>query len=205
MVSKIDALGNGASAIKVQADLRKVEAAEQIVEATRAAFGDHIDILVNNAGTGVLKGLEDTSVEDFAYVHDLNVRAIFLMTKAVLPHLRTPGRIINIGSIASRTVFPKFFAYSSSKAAVEGMTRSWAADLGHSGTTVNCVNPGTVVTELMDALPPGFVDAQNKRTPLENRTGTVDDIAQIVAFLAEEGSRWLTGQCLSASGGLAVY
>lgn len=149
--------------------------------------------------------MSDATVEDYAYIYDLNLRALFLMTKAVRPHLRSPGRIINIGSIASRAGFPDFFLYSSSKAAVEGMTRSLAFELGKAGHTINCLNPGTVLTDLADNLPAGFVEAQSARTPMENRPGTVDDIAQIVGFLAEEGSRWLTGQCLSASGGLTMY
>ena len=205
MVLKIKSLDNGGDAIKVQADLRKVEGPDQIVEATRAAFGDHIDILVNNAGTSIMTGLDESTVEDFAYIHDLNVRGVFVMTKAVLPHLRAPGRIINIGSVASRIGLPNLFAYSSSKAALEGMTRSWATDLGHAGHTVNCVNPGPVKTELVETLPEGFIESELPRVPLEKRWGTLDDIAQVVAFLAEERSRWLTGQCLSTSGGYTMF
>ncbi len=203
-MSKINALNNDSTAIKVQADLRKIESPDQIVETTRSAFGDHIDILVNNAGTGHIKGIAETTVEDFAYIHDLNVRAVFLMTKAVVPHLRAPGRIINIGSMFSRQGWANTFAYSSAKAAVEGLTRCFAGELGQAGHTVNCVNPGPVVTSLSEKLPPGFLEAQMAITPLENRAGTLDDIAQTVAFLAEEGSRWITGQCIAAAGGLVM-
>lgn len=201
LISKVKALDNGSAAIKVRADLRQIESPEQIVEATRAAFGEHIDILVNNAGTGHVKSITETTAEDFASLCDLNVRGLFLMTKAVVPHLRAPGRIINIGSLAASVGFPGFSTYSATKGAVGGLTRAWAAELGPAGHSVNCVNPGVVITELADELPPGFIDAQKALTPMENRSGSIDDVAQIVAFLAEDSSRWITGQSISATGG----
>ena len=201
MISKIKALDNGSSAIKVRADLCQLESPEQIVEATRSAFGDHIDVLVNNAGKGVVKAIAEITVEDFASLHNLNVRGLFLMTKAVIPHLRAPGRIINIGSLAADMGFAGFSAYSATKCAVVGLTRSLAAELGPAGHSVNCVNPEVVITELTNGLPPGFIEAQKAVTPMENRSGSLDDIAQIVGFLAEERSRWITGQSISATGG----
>lgn len=82
-----------------------------------------------------------------------------------------------------------------------GLTRSWAAELGPAGHTVNCVNPGVVLTDLAEGLPPVFIEDQASRTPMNNRSGSIDDVAQIVGFLAEEGSRWITGQSISATGG----
>lgn len=201
MISKIKALDNGSAAIKVRADLRQIESPEQIVLATRSAFGEHIDILVNNAGTAHVKSILETTAEDFASLCDLNVRGLILMTKAVVPHLRAPGRIINIGSLAVSVGLPEFSTYSATKGAVGGLTRSLAAELGPAGHSVNCVNPGVVITELNHMLPPGFIDAQKALTPMEHRSGSVDDVAQIVAFLAEDGSRWITGQSISATGG----
>ena len=200
LISKIKALDNGSAAIKVQADLRLIESPDHIVEATRSAFGDHIDILVNNAGTAHVKSITDTTAEDFTSLHDLNVRGLFLMTKAVIPHLRSPGRIINIGSIAANVGLPLFSTYCATKGAVAAMTRAWAMELGPAGHSVNCVNPGVVITELNEVLPSGFIDSQKAKTPL-GRVANLDDIAQIVGFLAEEGSRWITGQYLSAAGG----
>lgn len=201
MISKIKALDNGSAAIKVSADLRQVESPDLIVEATRSAFGDSIDILINNAGTGHVKTITETTAEDFASLFDLNVRGLFLMTKAVLPYLRAPGRIINIGSLAAHTGLAGFSTYSATKGAVGALTRSWAAELGAAGHSVNAVDPGVVITELSDELPPGFIDAQKAITPMENRSGSIDDVAQIVGFLAEEQSRWITGQFISATGG----
>ena len=206
LIEKISALSNnGGKAVKVQADLRQVEAPEVIVQATRAAFGDHIDILVNNAAGGITRTLGNISPEDFAYIYDLNVRAVVLMTQAVLPYLRSPGRIINVSSVGARSGMKELSLYCSSKAALEGLTRCFAAELGPQGHTVNAVNPGPVQTDLLNGIPKETVEMQKKSTPLENRLGTTDDIAQIVGFLSEEGSRWVTGQAISASGGHVMY
>ena len=205
LVKRVEQLENGSAAAKIQVDLRQVDAAKTIVQASRSAFGDHIDILVNNAGVELVKGLGDISVDDFSYVYDLNVRAVLLLSKEVLPFLRAPGRIINISSVGARSGFKELSLYCSSKAAVEGMTRCFAAELGPQGHTVNTVNPGPVRTDVLDGIPKDIIEMQKKLTPVENRLGTTDDIAQIVAFLAEENSRWITGQALSASGGFSMY
>ena len=205
LVKRIEQLQNGSAAAKVQADLRQIDAPEKIVQATRSVFGDHIDILVNNAGCTLEKGLGDISVDDFSYVYDLNVRAVLLMSKEVLPYLRPPGRIINLSSVGARSGYKEFSLYCSSKAAVEGMTRCFAAELGAQGHTVNAVNPGPVQTDILDGIPKEIVEMQKKSTPIENRPGTTDDIAQIVGFLSEESSRWITGQAISASGGFSMY
>ena len=205
LVKRVEQLQNGSAAAKVQADLRQVEAPKKIVQATRSAFGDHIDILVNNAGCTLVKGLGDISVDDFSYVYDLNVRAVLLMSKEVLPYLRTPGRIINVSSVGARLGYKELSLYCSSKAAVEGMTRCFAAELGHQGHTVNAVNPGPVQTDMLDVIPEENVEMQKKSIPIESRLGTTDDIAQIVGFLSEESSRWITGQAISASGGFSMY
>ena len=205
LVKRIEQLHNGSAAIKVQADLREVDAPEKIVQATRSAYGDHINILVNNAECELVKGLGEISPEDFSYVYDLNVRAVLLMSKAALPYLRAPGRIINISSVGARLGFKDLSLYCSSKAAVEGMTRCFAAELGPQGHTVNTVAPGPVQTDVLDGIPKDIVEMQKKSTPVEYRLGTTDDIAQIVGFLSEESSRWITGQAISASGGFSMY
>lgn len=129
-----------------------------------------------------------------------------LLVKAVQPHLRPGGgRIINMSSVGGRAGFKGLSLYCSSKAALEGFTRCWAAELGSEGHTVNAVSPGPVETELLENIPREIVEMQKRMTPLENRVGTVDDIAQLVAWLASEESRWVSGQVLSASGGWAMY
>ena len=205
LINRVEQLENVSAAAKIQVDLRQVDAPRKFIQASRSAFGDHIDILVNNAGVELVKGLGDISVDDFSYVYDLNVRAVLLLSKEVLPFLRAPGRIINISSVGARLGFRDLSLYCSSKAAVEGMTRCFAAELGPQGHTVNTVNPGPVQTDVLDGIPKYIVEMQKKLTPIENRLGTTDDIAQIVAFLAEENSRWITGQAISASGGFSMY
>jgi 3-oxoacyl-[acyl-carrier protein] reductase len=85
------------------------------------------------------------------------------------------------------------------------MTRCWAAELGGEGHTVNAVNPGPVQSQLLENIPKEIVEMQKAQTPVQNRIGTVDDVAQVVAWLASEESRWVSGQVISASGGWAMY
>ncbi|MCJ1266350.1 hypothetical protein MMC22_006233 [Lobaria immixta] len=215
LIANIESLQNGSAAIGIRANLRNVESPAIIVKATLQAFSTNvpesnggssgIHILVNNAGCEFAKNLGEIKPEEFASVYDLNVRGTLLMTQAVLPHLRTPGRIINVSSVGSRTGIPGFSVYCSSKAAIEGLTRCWATELGPAGITVNAVNPGPTDTAMLANIPPAIVSEQKNQTPVQHRLGTVDDIAQIVAFLAEENSRWITGQAISATGGLAMY
>ena len=120
------------------------------------------------------------------------------MLQAVLPHLRRPGRIINISSVGARAGYAATGTYSASKAALEGYTRNWAAELGKDGTTVNAVNPGPVQSEMLDQVSPEIVEPQKRATFVEQRLGTPEEVAAIVAFLAEEGSSWVSGQCISA-------
>lgn len=204
-ITEINHHGSSTAAIAIKADLRIPSSAASIVEQTTHAFGPHIDILVNNAGVEVVKPVQDVSIDDFAFVYDLNVRAPMLMLQQVLPFLRAPGRIVNIGSVGGRYGFKELSTYCSSKAALEGLTRCWAAELGGAKHTVNTVNPGPVQSELLDNIPADIVEMQRKNTPVENRLGTVDDVAQVVAWLASEESRWITGQSLAASGGWVMY
>lgn len=206
---KIESLSHKPSSISIRTDLASVDAANKIVgeliswRGTKEATA--IDILVNNAGKELVKKLQDIKAEDFEAVYSLNVRAPLLLTQAFLPYMPPAGRIINIGSVGARAGFPSLSLYCSSKAALEGLTRCWAAELGHNGTTVNCVNPGPVQSEMLDNIPKDIVEAQKKGTPVENRLGTKEEVADVVAWLAGPDSRWVTGQSFSVSGGWAMY
>ncbi len=197
-------MDNGSDAKIIQADLKQIEAADQIVAATREAFGEKIDILVNNAGVLYGKPITETTAEDYAAIFDVNVRAPLLLTKAVVPHLRAPGRIINMSSVGARNCFPNMSLYASSKAALEGMTRSLAHELGDAGHTVNVIAPGPTESEMLDDVPKDVVEGQLKRTAVQHRVGTVDDVARIAAWLCSEDSRWVSGQTISASGGFMM-
>lgn len=210
LAKRISALAHKPHFCDISGDLSKPGDPALIIATARNWLKPHysdpkIDILVNNASVEVVKPLGQITSEDFATVYDLNVRGTLLMTQEVLPLLPPKGRMINISSVGSRAGFPSLGLYCSSKAALEGLTRCWAAELGGNGTTVNAVNPGPVESEMLKNIPKDIVEGQKKATPLENRVGTVEEVANVVAWLAGEDSGWVTGQTISASGGWAMY
>jgi len=205
LVSKVSKLSNGAKLAHVRADVSDPESAAHVVKKSISAFGDHIDILVNNAAVEINRAISETTKEDFDTVFHTNVLGPLLLTKAVLPHLRTPGRIINISSVGARSGFAKLALYSSSKAALEGLTRSFAAELGHSGTTVNAVAPGPVQSDMLDQIPDEVKIPQREATAVQKRFGEAEEIAHAVAYLAGPESSWVSGQVLNLSGGWTMY
>ncbi|KJZ75457.1 hypothetical protein HIM_05153 [Hirsutella minnesotensis 3608] len=205
LTKQIEALGNSSKCVGVQADLHDSKSGQVIVDKSIESFGPHVDIVVNNAGVQVVKSLSGITESDFNHVYSVNVLAPLLLLQAVKPHLRSPGRIINLSSVGGRSGFKDLSLYCSSKAALEGLTRCWAAELGQDGHTVNAINPGPVQSDMLDNIPKEIVAMQKKQTLMQNRIGSTDDIAQIAAWLASEESRWVTGQAISASGGLALY
>ncbi|KAI1505891.1 3-ketoacyl-acyl carrier protein reductase [Biscogniauxia marginata] len=167
-----------------------------------------LDILVNNAGAERVKPLGEISVDDYNAVYDLNVRGVILLTQALLPYIpaRPSSRVLNIGSVGARAGFAAVGLYCSSKAALEALTRCWAAELGpRGGVTVNCVSPGPVQSALLDNIPRSIVDAQKAATPLGRRLGEAREVADVVAALAGPDGGWVTGQVISVSGGWAMY
>lgn len=191
----------GSSAIAIRADLCSPHSPAHIVAKTVEAFGPHIDILINNAAIETTKALADITAEDFDSLYAVNVRAPLLLTQAVSSYLRRPGRVVNISSVGSRKAFANLSLYCSSKAALEGLTRCLGAELGGEGHTVNAVLAGPVQSAMLDKIPAEIVEMQKKTTPVENRLGTVQDVASVVAWLAGPESGWVSGQCVSASGG----
>ncbi|GAB7360417.1 hypothetical protein MBLNU230_g8373t1 [Neophaeotheca triangularis] len=204
LVQKITST-TASKAIAVQADLKLPTSPSKIIDATLLAFGPSIDILINNAAIISDAAIADISPAHFDEIFHTNVRAPLLMLQAVLPHLRRPGRIINISSVGARQGYPNVGMYAASKAALEGLTRNWAVELGRDGTTVNAVNPGPVQTEMLEKVDEATVRPQLLATPVQQRAGRVEEIAEVVGFLAGEGSSWVSGQCISASGGYAQY
>lgn len=209
LASQIKEISNGTELKSYCCDLRKPEAAQEIIENVKLQYGPDlkIDILVNNAGCELNRSFPNITAADFNYVHDLNVRAPLLLIQVIAPYLppNGGGRVINIGSVGARNGFPGLSLYCSSKAALEGVTRCSAAELGKIGTTVNCVNSGPVQSDMLDNIPKEIVEMQKLMTPLQNRLGTVEEIARVVEWLAEERSQWITGQVICASGGMNMY
>ncbi|MCJ1485213.1 hypothetical protein MMC06_005387 [Schaereria dolodes] len=174
LIGKIHAVSNRSAAIKIQTDLHQIEAPKAIVKATLSAFSrdssgfktEGIDVLVNNAGVELVKNLVDITPDDLSHTFDLDVLGTMLMTQAVLPHLRKPGRIINISSVGARSGFSGLSAYCSSKAAMEVFTRCWVAELGPEGHTVNVVSPGPNETDTVQNIPRPIVDVQKSQIPM---------------------------------------
>ena len=166
------------------------------------SFAGSLDILVNNAGTSGSGPIGEAVPEVFDRMIAVNAKAPFFLTQRALPRMRDGGRIINISSLASQRAFPESVAYAMSKGALDTMTRCLAKELGARGITVNTVGPGFVETDM---------NARRRTTPEDraalaarsvfNRIGKPSDVADVVAFLASDESRWITGQYLDVSGG----
>jgi 3-oxoacyl-[acyl-carrier protein] reductase len=204
LVAQINKLNNGSEAIAVTGDMGDVDAPQQIVQKTVEKF-HHIDIIVNNAGVTKQQELGSITADDFAYVYNINVRGPLLLVQAAMPHLNHPARIINLSSVGARANFKEFSLYMSSKAALEGMTRAWAADLGKFGTTVNAVAPGPVQSDMLDQIPESIKEAQKQATAVENRFGLPKEQADVVSWLASAESSWVSGQVINTSGGWTMY
>ncbi|UQC83907.1 uncharacterized protein CLUP02_09403 [Colletotrichum lupini] len=180
--------GFGVRVTCIRADMASPEAPSLILKAALREFQtDKVDILVNNAGVGGNAPLEEVTIEDYDRLMAVNVRAVIFMTQSVLPHINRGGRIVNLSSISARGGYPTQSVYAASKAAVEGLTRVWATELGHKyGVTVNSVNPGPVDTDMYRAAGPvhlARMEEQNKKVPAEPRCGTDEDVADIIVFL----------------------
>lgn len=160
---------------------------------------------MNNAAVQITRPLAEISQQDYEDVYNVNVRGVILMTQAVLPHMPPRSRIINISSVGGRAGFANLSLYTSSKAALEGLTRSWAGELGVNGTTVNAVAPGPVQSEMLDSIPKEILSAQKNSTPVETRLGTPQEVSNVVCWLAGEESAWVSGQTLNVSGGWTMY
>lgn len=189
----------GGKALAIQADATDDAAVAAAIEKTVATF-QGLDILVNNAGTAVPKPFEEATIEELDLVLGLNIRGVFMATKAALKHLKTGGRIINIGScVGERTLTPGLAAYSATKGAVKMFTQGLAREVGTRGITVNNVQPGPIDTELNPAS--GDWATPQKAVTALNRYGKVEEVAALVAFVASPESSYVTGANLTVDGG----
>lgn len=201
VVETIEAHGGAAFAIR--ADLGVPGDAS----ALWAAFGEHaggVDVIVNNAGTlGPRVPYTEVTGPDYDEVFAVNAKAPFFIVQEGLPRLRDGGRIVNVStSFTHGSRNSELVAYAMSKAALDAFTATLAKDLGHRGVTVNAVGPGATATDMnaVRLAAPGGREAIAARSPL-NRVAEPEDIADIVAFLASDDARWVTGQWIDATGG----
>jgi 3-oxoacyl-[acyl-carrier protein] reductase len=199
IVQSITSAGGTAVAVKGSV----AEDAETIVNAAIENFGK-LDILVNNAGVYEFAPLEEVTPEHFFRQYNTNVLGLLLVTKAAAKHLPEGGSVINVGSLATRSLPPATSVYTGTKAAVDAVTGVLSKELGPRKIRVNALNPGFVLTEGTQTS--GFADSDFvaqivAQTPL-GRAGVPQDIATAAVFLASEDSAWITGEQINAGGGV---
>jgi NAD(P)-dependent dehydrogenase (short-subunit alcohol dehydrogenase family) len=200
VVAGIEAVGRRGLAIR--ADSARAEDVMAAVERTVTELG-RLDILVNNAGIAVMGPLEEMTLEDVDRTIAIHVRAAFVASQAAARHMGEGGRIISVGScLAERVPHGGATLYAMSKAALSGLAKGLARDLGPRGITANVIQPGPVDTDMNPASAPD-ADGQRALTAL-GRYGEVEDIAAMVVHLAGESGRYITGASLAVDGGYAA-
>ena len=202
VVAQIEAAGG--KAIAVHADVSKADDVKRLFDETKKSFGA-LDILVNNAGVYEFAPLEEVTEKEFHREFGINVLGTLLTTRESLKHFGPGGgSVINLSSVASEKAIPNAAVYSATKSAVDSITRSLAKELGARKIRVNAIAPGMVETEGAHRL--GVIGSDFEKqliadTPL-GRTGQPEDIARLAVYLASEDAGWLTGERITASGGM---
>lgn len=199
VVGEIRKGGGRADAVGV--DLSAIDGPHRLAKRTREIIGDRLDILVVNAGVSKSATIEDTTIEDFDRLFALNVRAPFFLVQQLLPILGKGASVVFVSSLAARAVVGTLPAYAATKGAIETMTKHFASLLGERGVRVNAVAPGVVETEMSN-----FTKTENGRNyalgmQTLKRLAQPDDIGGVVAFLASDEARWITGDIIHVDGG----
>ncbi|WP_405977093.1 SDR family oxidoreductase [Streptomyces sp. NBC_00158] len=197
---------NGGRAFALRAELGRHGDAAALWAAYDGLGLDGVDIIVNNAGIGLPSPLGEVTEEGFDRVFAVNVRAPFFVVQEALGRLRDGGRVINISSGAARLAMPEILAYGATKGALDTLTLNLAKALGPRGVTVNSVAPGIVDTDVNAGWLRGNAEAEAHAASLAalGRVGQPRDIADVVAFLASDAGRWVTGRVVDATGGAGL-
>ena len=204
-VAQAEAIGGGA--IGLRCDVRSTEEVNASTSQAAEAMGG-IDILVNNAGVEVGAAVTELGVEDLARMLDINVVGVLRCTQAAIPHLAaTKGNIVNIASVAGLGGAPLLSGYCASKAGVLRMTETWAIELRDAGIRVNAVCPAFVDTPMVERLVPKVeavtgMEFSDIVAIKQARYGTVEEVAEVVLFLASDDASWTTGSHMVLDGGL---
>jgi len=193
----------GGQALAVQGSVAREADVKRLFDEAEARFG-RVDVLVNNAGVYAFAPLEQVTEAEYRRQFDTNVLGTLLASREAARRIEGPGSIINLSSVVSENPLPGSSVYSATKGAVDAITQTLAKELGARGIRVNSIAPGPVRTEGFAQA--GFEGSEAGQhlvagTPL-GRLGEPDDIARVALFLASEESAWLTGERISASGGL---
>jgi 3-oxoacyl-[acyl-carrier protein] reductase len=192
-------------AVGLRADISDSASVTKAVEAAIAQLGG-IDILVNNAGIAQIKLFTDLTDCDWKDLMAIDLDGVFYVTREVAKHMisrHEGGRIVNIGSMWGKCGASMEVAYSTAKAGIRGFTKALAKELGPSGITVNCVEPGLIETDMNAALDDETKKAIAEETPL-CRVGLPEDVANAVLFFASDAASFVTGQILGVDGGYAI-
>ncbi len=198
-----DIVSAGGRAIAVQGDVSKASEAQGLIDAAVTQFG-RLDVLVNNSGIYEFAAVEEITEDHYRRQFDVNVLGILLATRAAVTHLGEGGSIVNVSSAITHVHTPTAAVYAGTKGAVNAISGVLANELAPRKIRVNVVSPGFVVTEGTHTA--GVVGSEMEtglvaQTPL-GRAGQPEDIATVVAFLASDEARWLTGENITASGGI---
>jgi 3-oxoacyl-[acyl-carrier protein] reductase len=206
LVSGIETKGGRANAIA--ADLGTPEGAIRLAKDVRSIVGDRLDVLVLNAGISKAARIVDYTVEDFDNLFATNVRSPFFLVQQLLPILGEGSNIIVISSIGARAVVgkpgldnPSLLAYTSTKGALETLVKNWAAILGTQGIRVNAVAPGVIDTDMSNFAKTEAGREATLAMQALKRIGKPEDVADVVAFLASDKARWITGASIPVDGG----
>lgn len=197
-------LDKGLSAKAIKADVKDYAQVVNMVEEIHQLFGD-IDVLINNAGIAQQKLFTDITEQDFDNMVNVNLKGVFNCTKAVLRDMinNKYGKIINISSMWGVVGASCEVHYSAVKAGVIGMTKALAKEVGPSGINVNCIAPGVINTQMNSNLDEYTLNSLKEETPL-GIIGEGEDIANLALFLASDKSKFITGQIITADGGLTI-
>ncbi len=190
------------------ADVTEHSQLDRLVSETIANYG-RIDVLVNSAGIIKSGSIENTPLDDWDKMMNINLRSVFVLMQKCLPYLaETRGNIVNVSSVAGTRSFPNVLAYCVSKAAVDQLTRCTALELASKGIRVNAVNPGVVVTNIHkrggmeDEAYNAFLEHSKSTHPI-GRVGTPDEVADLIYYLASDKASWITGATYQIDGGRA--
>jgi NAD(P)-dependent dehydrogenase (short-subunit alcohol dehydrogenase family) len=206
LVSEIQTKGGSANA--VSADLGTPNGAALLAKQALSIVGDRLDVLVLNAGISKGARIADYTIADFDNLFATNVRSPFFLVQQLLPVLGEGSNIVVISSAAARTVAgkpalenPSLLAYASTKGAIETLVKHWAAILGPRGIRVNAVAPGVIDTDMSNFTKTEAGREVTLGMQALKRIGKPEDIADVVAFVASDGARWITGASIPVDGG----